>query len=130
MRRTPLLESWLTFGEGGRLLKAPGAALTADEMLRGWRALRVEVDDEGDVCLVRPDGGRIETWRENYPYDDRLSRGAYERDKRLLQIELLKMQSWIKENGERLVILFEGRDAAGKGGAIKRFLEHLNPRGA
>jgi hypothetical protein len=54
----------------------------------------------------------------------------YDRHKRLLQIELLKLQNWIKETGERLVILFEGRDAAGKGGTIKRFMEHLNPRGA
>ena len=54
----------------------------------------------------------------------------YERHKRLLQIELLKLQEWIKDTGERLVIVFEGRDAAGKGGTIKRFMEHLNPRGA
>ena len=54
----------------------------------------------------------------------------YEREKRLLQIELLKLQEWIKDTGERLVIVFEGRDAAGKGGTIKRFMEHLNPRGA
>ena len=54
----------------------------------------------------------------------------YDHDKRLLQIELLKLQNWCKATGERLVILFEGRDAAGKGGTIKRFMEHLNPRGA
>src|ERR1041384_8345394 len=54
----------------------------------------------------------------------------YNRVKRLLQIELLKLQNHIKETGDRLVILFEGRDAAGKGGTIKRFMEHLNPRGA
>src|SRR5688572_33132613 len=54
----------------------------------------------------------------------------YDHDKRMLQIELLKLQDWVKEQGERLVILFEGRDAAGKGGTIKRFMEHLNPRGA
>ena len=50
--------------------------------------------------------------------------------KRLLQIELLKAQTWIRETGQRLVVVFEGRDAAGKGGTIKRFMEHLNPRGA
>ena len=54
----------------------------------------------------------------------------YDHDKRLLQIELLKLQNWVKDRGERLVIIFEGRDAAGKGGTIKRFMEHLNPRGA
>ena len=58
------------------------------------------------------------------------SREDYEREKRLLQIELLKLQNWVKATGERLVVLFEGRDAAGKGGTIKRFMEHLNPRGA
>ena len=65
-----------------------------------------------------------------YPYADRLSRSAYEREKALLQIELLKLQRWAREANERIVILFEGRDAAGKGGTIKRFMEHLNPRGA
>ena len=66
----------------------------------------------------------------NYPYRTRMRRGEYEAEKKKLQIELLKMQSWVKETGQRIVILFEGRDAAGKGGAIKRFNEHLNPRGA
>ena len=61
---------------------------------------------------------------------ERISRKEYEAAKKDLQIELLKMQSWARETGERIVILFEGRDAAGKGGTIKRFMEHLNPRGA
>ncbi len=65
-----------------------------------------------------------------YPYKYRLSTRAYEAQKRLLQVELLKLQAWVKETGQRVVILFEGRDAAGKGGTIKRFMEHLNPRGA
>lgn len=60
----------------------------------------------------------------------RMSRRRYEREKRRLQIELLKFQAWVKDTGQRVVIVFEGRDAAGKGGAIKRFMEHLNPRGA
>ena len=60
----------------------------------------------------------------------RISRSYYQQQKKLLQIELLKVQEWAAENGERIAILFEGRDAAGKGGAIKRFAEHLNPRGA
>jgi len=104
--------------------------LAVDDHLIGWRNLRVEVDEEGDVCLVGPDGTRVETWRENHPYELRMPRAEYEREKRLLQIELLKLQSWIKETGQRVVLLFEGRDAAGKGGTIKRFIEHLNPRGA
>jgi polyphosphate kinase 2 len=70
-------------------------------------------------------------WREGgYPYANLLSRKTYEKQKYRLQVELLKLQAWVKETGARVVILFEGRDAAGKGGAIKRFMEHLNPRGA
>jgi polyphosphate kinase 2 len=90
----------------------------------------VEYEDGDDPILLRPDGTVVDTWRENYPYDTRLSREEYDLDKRLLQIELLKMQYWIKETGSRMVIACEGRDAAGKGGTIKRFTEHLNPRGA
>ena len=65
-----------------------------------------------------------------YPYQDRIKKSEYERDKASLQVELLKVQKWVKESGKKIVVLFEGRDAAGKGGAIKRFMEHLNPRGA
>ncbi len=65
-----------------------------------------------------------------YPYKKVMERIVYEKHKEQLQIELLKMQSWVKESGQRIVILFEGRDAAGKGGTIKRMMEHLNPRGA
>ncbi len=65
-----------------------------------------------------------------YPYQSRLSTKAYEKEMERLQVELLKAQSWVKEKGEKIVIIFEGRDAAGKGGTIKRFMEHLNPRGA
>ena len=67
---------------------------------------------------------------DSYPYPTKLSRRAYERDKAKLQVELLKMQKWVTETGHRVVMLFEGRDAAGKGGTIKRFMAHLNPRGA
>lgn len=78
-----------------------------------------------------PDRELVPNWREGvYPYKNLLSRKSYERQKYYLQVELLKLQMWVKETGQRLVIVFEGRDAAGKGGAIKRFMEHLNPRGA
>jgi polyphosphate kinase 2 len=87
-------------------------------------------EDDDDPVLLTRDGKPVDTWREGYPYPERMDRGDYEREKRLLQIELLKLQNWIKDSGERLVVLFEGRDAAGKGGTIKRFMEHLNPRGA
>ncbi len=66
----------------------------------------------------------------DYPYKTRIRRADYERQKQELQVELLKVQNWVKETGQRIVILFEGRDAAGKGGTIKRYMEHLNPRGA
>jgi polyphosphate kinase len=59
-----------------------------------------------------------------------MPRREYERELRLLQIELVKVQSWVKVTGEKLVVLVEGRDTAGKGGTIKRFQEHLNPRGS
>ena len=66
----------------------------------------------------------------NYPYKQKMQRAEYEGLKEELQIELLKMQNWVKETGQRILILFEGRDAAGKGGTIKRLMEHMNPRGA
>jgi polyphosphate kinase 2 len=72
-----------------------------------------------------------ENWKNGgYPYKYLLSRKSYETQKYHLQVELLKLQAWVKESGAKVVILFEGRDAAGKGGTIKRFMEHLNPRGA
>jgi len=116
---------------------AAADALAADAA-RHWElrdvtstaGLRIEQEDDDDPVLVDANGNAVDTWRQDYPYDERLSRAAYEHDKRLLQIELLKLQNWIKGTGGRLVILFEGRDAAGKGGTIKRFTEHLNPRGA
>jgi polyphosphate kinase 2 len=64
------------------------------------------------------------------PAPHHMHRPEYEELKAQLQIELLKMQNWVKGSGQRIVILFEGRDAAGKGGTIKRLMEHLNPRGA
>jgi polyphosphate kinase 2 len=80
--------------------------------------------------LVQRDGKVAETWRQDFPYDERLGRKKYEKAKRALQIELLKLQHHVKATGGRLVIAFEGRDAAGKGGTIRRFTENLNPRGA
>jgi polyphosphate kinase 2 len=91
---------------------------------------RVADDDDDDPVLLNQDGSPVDTWREDYPYAERMPRQDYDRQKRLLQIELLKLQNHCKNTGERLVALFEGRDAAGKGGTIKRFMEHLNPRGS
>ena len=90
------------------IAKVPSASerpTTNDELAQGWR-----------------NGG--------YPYKSRMLRGDYEQQKFHLQTELLKLQAWLKDARQRLILLFEGRDAAGKGGAIKRFMEHLNPRGA
>ena len=78
-----------------------------------------------------PDEDLSKDWRNGgYPYKNLMMRRNYERQKYRLQVELLKLQAWVKETGQKVVILFEGRDAAGKGGTIKRLMEHLNPRGA
>jgi polyphosphate kinase len=78
-----------------------------------------------------PDDELAEDWLDGaYPYKNRMSRKNYEKYKYHVQVELLKLQAWVKATGQRVVILFEGRDAAGKGGTIRRFMEHLNPRGA
>ena len=80
---------------------------------------------------AHPDEELSKDWRNGgYPYKNLLSRKSYEKKKYQLQVELLKLQAWVKQTGQKVVILFEGRDAAGKGGTIKRFMEHLNPRGA
>ncbi len=85
-------------------------------------------DHDDDPVLIDADGRAVDTWRESYPYDERMSREEYDVSKYLLQVELLKFQSWAARTGSKHVLLFEGRDAAGKGGTIKRFMEHLNPR--
>ena len=83
------------------------------------------------VSKGHPDDELANGWRDGgYPYRHLMRRSTYEAQKYQLQVELLKLQAWAKETGQRIVILFEGRDAAGKGGTIRRFMEHLNPRGA
>jgi polyphosphate kinase 2 len=80
---------------------------------------------------ANPDEELAKDWRDGgYPYKNLMQRPNYERQKFRLQVELLKLQAWVKETGQKVIILFEGRDAAGKGGTIKRFMEHVNPRGA
>src|SRR6266513_2426289 len=105
-----------TGGPGGKSVVPPGV----------W----VDDSDEDDPVLRKADGSLVDTWREEYPYAERMSREEYDHFKRVLQVELLKLQYWIQDSGGRLVVLFEGRDAAGKGSTIKRFMEHLNPRTA
>ncbi|MFD5767463.1 polyphosphate kinase 2 [Streptomyces sp. NPDC127049] len=98
-----------------------------DDLLSG-----LSVDDRRpeQPVLLDGSGAPIRTWRENYPYDRKIQRREYERTKRVLQIELLKLQHWVQATGARLVVICEGRDAAGKGGTIQRLTERLNPRGA
>ena len=119
------------------------AAKAAKTMVDSWspddrevmyRILRDQVRIQKKEDLKNqghPDDILSDKWREGaYPYKNRMNRDTYEEQKYRLQVELLKLQNWIKDTGQRVVILFEGRDAAGKGGTIKRFMEHLNPRGA
>ena len=95
------------------------------------QVLRNDTDAGPDSRPPNPDTDLSDDWREGgYPYKNLLSRKSYEKQKYHLQVELLKLQAWVKSAKQKVVILFEGRDAAGKGGAIKRFMEHLNPRGA
>ncbi|GGW25839.1 polyphosphate kinase 2 [Streptomyces xantholiticus] len=92
--------------------------------------MTVDTSQPERPVLLDEDGRPIKTWRENYPYDRKVGRSEYERQKRVLQIEMLKAQRWVKDSGQRLIVICEGRDAAGKGGTIQRFMERLNPRGA
>ena len=119
-------------GKGGDWLgeiKALMAGASPDEV----KALRRVLLDAAPAKpgSSDPDAELSPNWRDgSYPYKNLMSRRSYEKEKYRLQVELLKLQAWVKETGQRVVILFEGRDAAGKGGTIKRFMEHLNPRGA
>jgi len=105
---------------------------TSPDEYPGIRRALLQQDEAlyGDIPLYDDDRLAANWATGGYPYENLLSRKKYEARKYSLQVELLKLQAWSKESGQRIVILFEGRDAAGKGGAIKRFMEHLNPRGA
>jgi polyphosphate kinase 2 len=120
---------------------AEGAQISAlQDVLKGrapreaaalMRRLLEEQEARARELPALPDEELSPTWRKGgYPYKNLMSRKNYEKQKYGLQVELLKLQAWIKETRQRVVVLFEGRDAAGKGGAIKRFMENLNPRGA
>lgn len=106
------------------------AKFDLDDLSTPEHGYTVDDRDDDDPVLLDRTGNHIDTWRERYPYDHRMPRDQYEPLKRKLQIELLKWQQHSKRNGGRHVIVFEGRDAAGKGGTIQRFMEHLNPRNA
>jgi len=105
---------------------------TAPDDLGMLRRVVLEQDEPvyGEIPL-NSDDELVEHWLSGvYPYRNLMARKTYEAQKYRLQVELLKLQAWVKESGQRVVVIFEGRDAAGKGGTIKRFMEHLNPRGA
>jgi len=107
------------------------AGMPADESVAMLRDLLKQQGVKPGDLKVNPDEELVKDWRDGgYPYKNLMQRKNYERQKYHLQVELLKLQAWVKETGQKVVILFEGRDAAGKGGTIKRFMEHLNPRGA
>ena len=115
--------------QAAEALKAIVAGAAPDDV-EALRAALFERDDAPPSRESR-DLALLPDWRTGgYPYRYLLSRKTYEAQKYKLQVELLKLQAWVKDTGQRLLILFEGRDAAGKGGTIKRFMEHLNPRGA
>ncbi|MFD6418242.1 polyphosphate kinase 2 [Streptomyces sp. NPDC060194] len=101
-----------------------------DERAQLLEGLTVDERRPEQPILLDEEGRSLKTWRENYPYDRKMRRAEYERTKRVLQIEMLKLQKWAKDTGQRIVVVCEGRDAAGKGGTIQRFTERLNPRGA
>lgn len=96
------------------------SAEDADKLLDG---LTVDTSRREQPIVLDGDGHPIRTWRENHPYDRKVSRKEYERTKRILQVELLKLQRWVKDTGARLVVVCEGRDAA------QRYIRHLPTAG-
>ena len=143
----PLIEATLADERTEAAMEAEEAAIDAVAASEGSEGIDAIIagaspDDAArlrdHLGLPKPPGTPRETsdaladdWRKGgYPYKFKMLRKDYEREKFALQTELLKLQQWIKESDQRLIILFEGRDAAGKGGTIKRMMEHLNPRGA
>ena len=113
---------------------APAAAKTAKAGDSGAKARKAKAVGQQlhELAAKRRDADAIRHAFETgeYPYKEKMRTSVYEAHKAELQVELLKVQEWVKVTKQRIVILFEGRDAAGKGGTIKRFMEHLNPRGA
>ena len=88
---------------------------------------RIKIDTENP----EDEDELVADWQTaEFPYKRSMSNKRYEKEKLPLQVELLKLQKWVKETGRKIIIIFEGRDAAGKGGTIRTFMEHLNPRGA
>lgn len=116
------------------IMRAAGAIAAPDTDLPAEPATTRTTKTERREAIRKlhsdPDAVRRAFETGTYPYQDRLTERAYLTQMAPLQVELLKAQNWVRATGQRIVVLFEGRDAAGKGGTIKRFMEHLNPRGA
>lgn len=136
MTDTPILDGKGT-AKTGAANEGPAAAATTSPMPEPVPAAAPDAAPEHARAAIRPTHANptpaeirraFETGE--YPYETKMSRRTYERQKARLQAELLKVQLWAQETGQKFVLLFEGRDAAGKGGTIKRFTEHLNPRSA
>ena len=119
--------------EPGRTLRPPDetAAETPPDAKAPEAAARIKATLPRSQALRRdPDALRRSFENGAYPYSNKMRRASYEARKAALQAELLKAQRWVKETDQKIALLFEGRDAAGKGGTIKRFMEYLKPRGA
>jgi polyphosphate kinase len=116
------LKDKCTITEAPKVLNQTSAAELLVELRDPDRVMSGSISMSGKELL------KITHANNEYPYAEKMKLAEYEREKHLLQIELLKVQKWAKDQGKKIVMLFEGRDAAGKGGTIKRFTEHLNPR--
>lgn len=104
---------------------------SAEDAAQLLSVIQKNATPSSSVISKKRDEELSKDWRTGgYPYKNLMSRKNYEKQKYKLQVELLKLQAWVRATQQKVVILFEGRDAAGKGGTIKRFMEHLNPRGA
>ena len=110
---------------------------SSTKLLAGTFPMVALIDEQVRTSIPEELVARVKAAKEkkniigaSYPYPQQMKKSDYEEEIELLQIELVKMQAWVKEVGERIVLIFEGRDAAGKGGTIQRFTENLNPRGA
>ncbi|MEX0348502.1 MAG: polyphosphate kinase 2 [Paracoccaceae bacterium] len=97
---------------------------------KGEIARFIAEDAPGHLRKALEKAAKDDIITDSYPYAERMGRKGYDKQMEALQIELVKLQSWVKESGQRVAVIFEGRDAAGKGGTIKRLRENLNPRGA
>ena len=126
-----VLDSAQSGRDKAKALRALLDGASSDD-LKAIRKRLLGNDREGQkIAEQNPDDELADNWRDGgYPYKNLMLRRNYEQQKYRLQVELLKLQAWVKATGQRVVILFEGRDAAGKAGSIERFMEHLNPRGA